>query len=155
MEKTSCSLHKRWNRVRQRHQELWAAISQLTGRAPHEIYEARLAVQRQIEQIRTAVLRKHAEKARQESAPLASLSVASTNTWQVLWNLVRRELTEPPSRTIDLKPLEEETGYHTVVSNVDVDVKDEVEANRQRYPGVRIFVRTRRIYPRRKNWLHT
>ena len=55
--------------------------------------------------------------------------------------------TEPPSRTIDLGPLEEETGYHTVVSNVDVDVKDEVEANRQRYPGVRIFVRTRRIYP--------
>eukprot|EP00456_Euglypha_rotunda_P011988 TRINITY_DN1329_c0_g1_i7.p1 TRINITY_DN1329_c0_g1~~TRINITY_DN1329_c0_g1_i7.p1 ORF type:complete len:748 (-),score=191.73 TRINITY_DN1329_c0_g1_i7:2326-4569(-) len=134
-------------RVLKRREELWEAVATLTGRSSEELAETRLQVQNRVVQLRKDVLRQRAERQEKQNAEAATQPLSSDNAWVNVWTQVRKELTEPPTRSLDAEPLLEEVGYHTIVPSVNADVKAEIEAHRERYPGLRIEVRTRRVYP--------
>jgi penicillin-binding protein 2 len=135
------------DRVLKRREELWEAVSKLTGRSSQELAETRLQVQNRVVQLRKDVLRQRAERQVQLNEKPADPTVSSGTGWASIWTQVRKELTEPPTRSLDAEPLIEEVGSHTIVAGVDADVKAEIEAHRERYPGLRIDVQTRRVYP--------
>jgi len=137
-------------RVMNRREELWAAVSNLTHRVPQELAAARSSVQQRVALMKEAVLRTRLQHRDRQRGSATSDSSTNATGWQGVWNRVRKELTEPPSRSLDSEPLQEEVGYHTVVSGVDADVKAEIEANPERYPGLRIEVQTRRVYPQKE-----
>jgi penicillin-binding protein 2 len=134
-------------RVLKRREELWEAVAKLTGRSSQELAETRLQVQNRVVQLRKDVLRQRAERQEQLNAKPVDSTVPASAGWASIWTQVRKELTEPPTRSLDAEPLIEEVGSHTIVSGVDADVKAEIEAHRERYPGLRIDVQTRRVYP--------
>ncbi|MBS0207267.1 MAG: hypothetical protein JSS49_30690 [Planctomycetes bacterium] len=134
-------------RVLERREELWSTVARLTQRDPEELAVSRSSVQKRIKQMREDVLRQR--ELRQSQAPATTAADESKWSWVSIWNQVRRELTEAPARKQDLV-LEEEVGYHTILVGVDGDVKAEIEANPERYPGLRIVVQSRRMYPLRE-----
>lgn len=130
-------------RILDRRDALWKAISLLTDCSPKTLASERSAIQARVTSMKQEVLRQR--KIRQQKQPQSE--PAGETGWQAVWNQVRKELTEPPTRSLDQEPLVEEVGYHTIVTGVSADVKAEIEAHRERYPGLRIDVQTRRIYP--------
>ncbi len=134
-------------RVLDRREELWSAVSSLTRRDPRELAAARLSVQQRVILMRDVVLDKRVQR---HESQVATSAVSTGTDWRGVWNQVRKELTEPPQRSMDSEPLVEEVGFHTVVSDVDADVKAEIEANPERYPGLQIAVQSRRVYPQRE-----
>lgn len=134
-------------RVLQRREELWEAVAQLTGHDLEELMETRGKIQQRVAQLRKDVLRQRVERREKQNAQVTESPVITATGWQAVWTQIRKELTEPPTRSLDDEPLTEEEGYHTIVANVDADVKAEIEAHRERYPGLKIDVQTRRIYP--------
>ena len=134
-------------RVLSRRDGLWNSLASLTDRDAEQMAAARQVVQQRVAQIKQAVirLREQRDEGQAETVPLASL--ASRGGWQLMWDRVRGELMEPPSRPAHSGPIAEEEGYHTIVIDVDADIKAEVEAHPERYPGVKIAVQRRRTYP--------
>ena len=134
-------------RVLSRRDELWNSLSSLTDRDADQMASARQAVQQRVAQIKQAVIRFREQRnaGQADAVPLASL--ASGGGWQVVWDRVRRELMEPPSRPIHSGPIAEEEGFHTIVTDIDADIKAEIEAHPERYSDARITVMRRRTYP--------
>lgn len=135
-------------RVLQRREELWSTVATLTQRDPQELASSRASVQNRITHMREVVLRQRETRQALSSANTAP-SGKSEFGLASIWNQVRKELTEPPARRQDVV-LEEEEGYHTILVGVDGDVRAEIEANPERYPGLRIVVHSRRTYPQRE-----
>lgn len=134
-------------RVLARREALWSAVSTLTGRSPKDLDAARSSVEQRIIQMKEEVLRHRANRRAQQDSPSIAVATSPTVNWQSIWNQLLKELTEPPVRSIDSDPLVEEVGFHTIVVDVDADVKGEIEAHRERYPGLQIHVQPRRAYP--------
>lgn len=128
-------------RVLDRREELWAAVAALTERDAQELATTRQAVQNRVIQLREDVLR--SRERRQSQAVATSMEPG----WLGIWNVVLKELTEPPNRSRDAEPLVEEVDYHTIVTGVSADVKAEIEANPERYPGLQVAIQSRRVYP--------
>jgi penicillin-binding protein 2 len=69
---------------------------------------------------------------------------------RVVWQRVLQELTTPPHRSRqEHLVIAEQEQYHTLLKNVSAEVAREIQSHPQRYPGVRIQTRNRRIYPQR------
>lgn len=133
-------------RVLNRREELWAAVSKLTQRDAQELADTRIAIQQRIAQMKEDVIRKRGEREARKAADPPSTETAGTGL-RAIWNRVRKELTEPPTRSLDSEPLVEEVSCHTIVAGVNSDVRAEIEAHPERYPGLQIAVQTRRVYP--------
>lgn len=131
-------------KVLKRREELWAAVAVLTQRQPEDLAQARQTVQNRVSRMRDEVLRQRKKRRTTDAAAPATTTLTG---WESAWNHIRKELTEPPSRSMDSEPLAEELGYHTILPGVDADVKAEIEAHPERYPGLQIAVTYRRTYP--------
>jgi len=136
-------------RVLDRREELWSSVSALTHQSPEKLAVTRQSVQQRIAQMKDSVIAARARN-RQREAHVESTDQGASTNWQTVWNQVRKELTEPPTRSLDAEPLFEEVGYHTIVVGVDADTRAEIEANPERYPGLRILVHSRRVYPQKE-----
>lgn len=140
-------------RVLQARDDLWAAVTRLTNIEPAELAATRKVIQQRIMTMKAEVLRQRRERAKEsEAVPPDDRSrdnqqIASVGGWSGIWDRVRRELTEPPTRSMDSEPLAEEIGFHSIIQDVNADVRAEIEAHPERYPGMRIAVRARRNYP--------
>ena len=134
-------------RVLSRRDELWNSLAMLTDRDAAQMVSARQVVQQRVAQIKQAVIRFREQRDEGQADAVLLASLASGGGWQVVWDRVRKELMEPPSRPIHSGPIAEEEGYHTIATDVDADTKAEIEAHPERYPGARIAVQRRRTYP--------
>lgn len=130
-------------RIVERVQQQWEKLSSLTGTSPDRLEEMRQAVQQRVARIRAEVQRRRELK----SSPVPEAQLAGSSAGS-LWQRLREELTMPPSRSLESEPLVEEVGFHTVATDVGEDIRAEIEAHPERYPGVRIAVQSRRTYPR-------
>lgn len=144
--KDSKKVEAEQQRVLNRREELWAAVATLTQRDAEELAEARVSVQQRISLMKEDVLRKRVVRENRKAAN-ATTAEASGAGLRSVWDRVRKELTEPPVRSLDSEPLVEEVSSHTIVTGVNSDVKAEIEAHPERYPGLQIAVQTRRVYP--------
>ena len=128
---------------------LWQRLAELAGRPLNDLVEARQREQSRVERIKAAVHRQHRERHEGVDAVdgLANEVIGSTS-WLTLWQRLKRAVTESPERSRGPRLITEELDYHTVVTDIDADMKAEIEANNERYPYTRVLVRTRRTYPK-------
>uniref|UniRef100_A0A7C4LNB4 Penicillin-binding protein 2 n=1 Tax=Schlesneria paludicola TaxID=360056 RepID=A0A7C4LNB4_9PLAN len=136
-----------------RQHRLWDELSLVTGIPAAELDQRRQAIQDRVEEILWAVEQRRAEQHAASATSATPLPSARPNAawaeWLLhLWRQFEAALTQPPARS-DHEPLvirEQET-FHLVVAGVSAEVATEIEAHPERYPGVKIAVRTQRIYP--------
>lgn len=133
--------------LRQERQAWWRELQRLTGHAEPELRQTARSIQQRVESIWASVdERRHTAESTTVTNPVASTQ--DTAWWETLWQQVQQELTAPPVRNRH-EPLviaEQETA-HVLLTDVSRETADEVEAHSERYPGVTIAIRPRRVYP--------
>ncbi|HUE17048.1 MAG TPA: penicillin-binding transpeptidase domain-containing protein [Planctomycetaceae bacterium] len=133
-------------RVLARRDAMWQRLSDLSGTSPADLATKRSAIQKRVEHIADGVARRHsgsdgesvtASKAVEAARPLA----------QRVWDVVVATLTTPPRRE-EREPIvvREELDYHTIVDDVPLAVRAEIEAHPRWFPGVRVGSTSRRVY---------
>lgn len=142
-------------RVMETRARLWERLQKLSGLDGKQLATRRREVQKRVEHIYELVERRRETK-EEEGEALEPVSDFQPNErqadWksalQTGWNTVIAALTTPPQRE-EREPLviREQMDYHLLFSEVPVETAVEVEAHPERYPGVRVEMTTRRVYP--------
>lgn len=130
--------------LREERKAWWRELAQLTGQPEEELRHTARTIQERVDGIWAGV----DERRRLSSLKKPVVVTPSSNGWESLWQSVQHELTAPPVRTHQ-EPLviAEQEQSHVLIINVSREVADEVEAHPERYPGVSIAIRPRRVYP--------
>lgn len=127
-----------------RRNELWGSLSELTGKSVAEIAAQRELVQERVERIWKLVEVKRRANSQATANWKYVDEVQETNWVGRFW----QELTTPPTRTSrDPLVIAEQEDEHVVLENLDPDVAAEIETHPERFPGLRVVLRTRRTYP--------
>jgi len=138
---------------------MWKRLSQESGRSSAELSERQRTIQRRIERMRDSVeqrLRKRRQQAKNSESQAdtdptrggRNTSTDDGRTLSGLWRVVVRTLTTPPQRPRrEPVVLPEQSDYHRLLKNIPVEVAADIEAHPELYPGLRIRVATRRVYP--------
>ena len=141
-------------KVLDENEQLWNKLATLTDHPIEEIQESRQKVQARIERIKTSVKRRFLERQAEKLEKPADVTKEPATPWKTAWTWIGQQLAEPPDRSEGPRQIQEEQDYHTIVSNVTEEMKDEIEAHPYRYPYTKIIVRTKRIYPQREMAAH-
>lgn len=133
--------------LRQDRQAWWRELQRLTGHAEPELRHTARSVQERVETI-WANVHERRQSARPATPITPAENVQNTPWYESLWQRVQHELTAAPVRNRH-EPLviAEQEMSHVLLTNVSHEIADEVEAHPERYPGVSIAVRPRRVYP--------
>ncbi len=145
--------------VLRRREQFWRSVADTTGLSIAELTARRREIQRRVESRRDAVLRRQAEKRREEETEdsiarsagesrdgVGGLGAGRLGAW---WSVVTTTLTTPPRRdeSTNRLVLEEELEYHAIIEELARDEALAVESRPDRFPGARIEITTRRVYP--------
>jgi penicillin-binding protein 2 len=127
-------------------ERLWIRLAQATGLAPETLAARRRETQKRVEHIFDLVERRRAAAA--DSSMSDEPHAVAASAWRRTWDAIVAALSTPPVRDAT-EPLviHEQLDYHLLVSELTVDAALEIEAHPEWYPGTRITVSTRRIYP--------
>ena len=133
-------------RVLARRDAMWKRLSDLSGTSPADLAAKRSTIQKRVEHIAQIVARRH-DGSDGESTAEAADAKAARPLAQRVWDIVAAALTTPPRRE-EREPIvvREELDYHTVVDEVPLAVRAEIEAHPRWFPGVRIGGTSRRVY---------
>jgi penicillin-binding protein 2 len=139
-------------------EELWRGLGRVLRQSDAELLQRRTGIQRRVERILAGVLARRDATAT-ESSPETSEpepeSVAATTTSFTLsslpgrwWNGIRQALTQGPSEvSTDPLVIKEQKDYHGVAADVSLDVVTQIQSHPRQFPGTKIVVATRRVYP--------
>ena len=129
-----------------RRDAMWKRLAELAGVAPADLAARRAAIQKRVEHIANAVARRHDGSEGEAAAESSETKVNRTLALRV-WETVVATLTTPPRRE-EREPIivREELDYHTVVDDVPLAVRAEIEAHPHWFPGVRVGSTSRRVY---------
>jgi penicillin-binding protein 2 len=132
------------DRARERRADLWRQLSRSTGLSPEMLAGRRREVQRRVERIYEMVDRHRSEP----RSPGSDSGQPPQSTWAAVWRTVAGALTTPPEREA-LEPLviHEQLDYHLLAPEVSFEAAVEIEAHPELFPGARIDITTRRVYP--------
>ena len=126
-------------------------LAALCGRSPQAFRDRAAEIQRQVERIAASVnerlRRLHDERqasaARAEGEPAADEGrLARAGRW--LWAFIAAPQDEAPYSPIEAA---EQHDYHVVFEDLSLEAVAEIAAHPERYPGVRVVERRRRVYP--------
>lgn len=133
-------------RVLARRDAMWKRLSELTGIAPAGLAANRAAIQKRVEHIAETVANRH-RGPDCEATPEGTDTNGVRSLAQRFWETVASALTTPPRRE-EHEPIvvREELDYHTVVNEVPLAVRAEIEAHPRWFPGVRVGGTSRRVY---------
>lgn len=133
--------------LREHRQHWWRNLADLTGRPEAELRDTARTIQERVDTIWASVEERRRETV-VETDTTATVETASTWSWQSVWQRLQTELTAPPVRHRQ-EPLviSEQEQSHVLLTNVSREIADEVAAHPERYPGVSIAIRPRRVYP--------
>jgi penicillin-binding protein 2 len=125
--------------------QLWKNLSRLTAIEPRQLSGRRREIQSRVERIYKLVDQRQSAH---EEAPPADDLPADRNLWQLAWRTVVAALTTPPVRdAVEPLVIREQLDYHPLLAEIPLQTAVEVESHPELYPGTRIAVSTRRIYP--------
>ena len=127
---------------------LWQRLADLTGRPLNELMDARKREQARVERIKADVHRRYTERHSRDESRNRQATNNSDSAWATLWKQVQKAVAEPLSERRGPRTIREEEDYHTVLTNVDEEVKKTIEGHPARFPYTRIVVHSRRVYPR-------
>lgn len=138
-----------------RRERLWSELNALAGRTEHE----REAIAREI-QIRVERIWENVNARRESrlvtSAPETTDEPRDLTGWlSASWDLVCRELTQPPERVrLDPLVIQEQEAYHVLWRDIPAAVAQHLAAHPEQFPGIRVQTRSQRIYPQRELAAH-
>jgi penicillin-binding protein 2 len=136
--------------------EVSQRLATLCGISPEELRTRAAGIQGRVSRISERVNRPRRETADaattiDETAkvrPSAQDGSAKSGAWLLLGQRIAGLLFPPQTRRPPAPiTVAEELDYHVLVEDVPLEVVAEIESHADRYPGVRIVERTRRIYP--------
>lgn len=151
---------RRQAEVEARRDAMWQEFANVTGQSPETLRAARSQVQTRVERMRNRVLAQRDERQREREAqrhraveetidPRAPWTTQLLVGGRILFTTLCETLTTSPQREPEAPlVMREELDYHEVLANVGLEVAARIEADRERFPGLRIRVRTERTYPR-------
>jgi penicillin-binding protein 2 len=134
-------------RVLEQRSQLWNRLSHSTGLNLDSLVKRRREIQRQVEHIYGLVderqTARHAKISKvNETVPPAS------GIWNQAWQALVGALTTPPVReATEPVVIREQLDYHLLIPEVPVETAVEVEAHPELYPGTRVALSSRRVYP--------
>jgi penicillin-binding protein 2 len=133
-------------RVLARRDAMWERLSALSGISPSDLAAKRFAIQKRVKHIADTVARRHDGSKRETTAELSD-NHSKRSLAQRIWDVVLAALTTPPRRE-EHEPIvvSEELDYHTVVDDVPLAVRAEIEAHPRWFPGVRVGTTSHRVY---------
>lgn len=144
-------------KVLQQRTILWNRLAELTVTDPQKIGAHRQRIQRRIERMLASVKRRREEKMQQKleanGAEAAMPREESRPFWKRAWDTVTENITTPPERHHPLF-LPEQSQYHRLLSDVPKEVAAEIQAHPELYPGIRIQISNRRVYPQKSLAAH-
>jgi penicillin-binding protein 2 len=135
--------------VLSRRRELWRALSELTRCSEPELQHRRRRIEDRVERMweRVEARRATAENDSRRSRSIRTPRDALAAFWQEL-------TTPPPRQTNDPLVIAEQEQDHVLLEAIPADVAAEIETHPERYSGVRMRLRSRRIYPERDLAVH-
>src|SRR6185369_10507614 len=130
---------------------LWKSLVVVTRMDPAEIIRRRKEIQDRVERIAAAAEEKRSERMSAREEAFQTIEAPETHEaswWDEAWQTLVTTLTTPPIRE-PTEPLvvQEQLDYHLVFPEVSREIATEVEAHPKRYPGLRVDLSTRRVYP--------
>lgn len=136
--------------VLRKREQLWKEISQLTGLNARALAARRREIQRRVERIYDLVEGRRTPTGGDLSEHSADKPAVPppTGLWEKMWQSAVQALTTPPVREAT-EPLviREQLDYHLLVPDLPIESAVEVEAHPESFPGARVIVATRRVYP--------
>src|SRR5207249_4593864 len=79
----------------------------------------------------------------------AGSSQTTVTVWEIIWRTVAGALRTAPEReAIEPLVIREQLDYHLIVPEIPIETAVAIEAHPELYPGTRIHVASRRVYPR-------
>jgi penicillin-binding protein 2 len=121
---------------------MWSRLAELSDTSPAEIAARRGRVVERVERIIASVERRRA--GRNDGSSSEGDSLALRPWWQRLHDAI---VTPPERESVEPLIVQEELEYHVVVDGVSIETAAVVEAEPDRFPGLRIDVDTERTYP--------
>lgn len=147
-------LQAQFSQTRQQQRtRMWKQLEQISSASATTLQDTRQRIQQRVERIANDVNRRHQERLQQQ----AGLSVADdetsaspeeTNPFLKIAGAIRRAVTTTPHRRVSERiVVREEEDFHAVLRDVPLSIAAEVRAHPERFPGTRVTVATRRMYP--------
>ncbi|MBT4866467.1 MAG: hypothetical protein HON53_15290 [Planctomycetaceae bacterium] len=128
---------------------VWTRLAQLADIPTDELQASRRQIQERIERIIDRVEQRRSRLRTEETDTTTTAEPdAGDGWWQSVGSAITSTLTTPPRRgATEPVIIKEELQYHPLLEDVHRDVAAEVAAHPELYPGLRIRVSTRRVYP--------
>ncbi len=134
-------------RILELRSQLWDRLAQATHLDPDVVIARRREIQRQVEHIYHLVDTRQAERLAERSKS-RNPDTGSNGIWNAAWRALVGALTTPPVReATEPVVIREQLDYHLLVNEVPVETAVEVESHPELFPGTRVNISTRRIYP--------
>ncbi len=131
----------------------WNRLAQLADVPNDQLQAERQRIQQRIERIVDLVERRRERSRNEEHEGPETTTAADAKTeddgwWQTVGSTLVTTLTTAPRRGAnDPIVIQEELQYHPLLEDVSRDVAAEVAAHPERFPGLRVRISTRRVYP--------
>lgn len=132
--------------VLSRRDAMWRRLAEVSGTSPATLAARRATIQKRVERIAQLVIERQ-NRSDSETTPESSETNSGRPLGDRLWEIVTGALTTPPRRE-EREPIvvREELDYHTVVDDVPLVVRAEIEAHPRLFPGIRVGSNSRRVY---------
>ena len=135
------------SRILELREKLWNNLARVTGVDLDLLTVRRREIQRRVEHIYDLVDKRQTER-QAETSQTERTSAPAPGIWNRAWQALVGALTTPPVReATEPVVIREQLDYHLLIPEVPVETAVEVEAHPELYPGTRVAVAARRIYP--------
>ena len=135
------------SRVLELRSQLWNRLSRSTGLDLDSLAKRRREIQRQVEHIYDLVDKRQTER-HAEKSKVKKTAAPASGLWNQAWKALVEALTTPPVReATEPVVIREQLDYHLLIPEVPVETAVEVEAHPELYPGTRVALSSRRVYP--------
>ena len=126
---------------------LWDRLARTTGLDLDSLAVRRREIQRRVEHIYDLVDQRQSDRKANE-AEAEETTPAASGFWARAWQALVDALTTPPVReATEPVVIREQLDYHLLIPDVPVETAVEVEAHPELFPGTRVAVSARRVYP--------
>ncbi len=126
---------------------LWQQLADLAECPLNQLLEARQQEQARVERKKADVLRRYRERHSRPALTSSNSNLAADSLWSVAWGRVQQYFAEPAEDLRGPRLIREELDYHVVMTDINTEMKAELEAHPERYPYTRVLIQSRRSYP--------
>ncbi len=146
--KDKVKLSEEKNKVIAERELLWQKLADLAGRPLNDLLESRRKQQTRVERIKESVQRRYRQRHQKDRSGDASAEVMTEYSWSAFWERLQQAISEPPEQSDSLRVIEDEEGFHSVISHIDAEMKAEIEGHPERYPYTKVLIHSQRTYPK-------